>query len=108
MARHGVREDDIANERCTPEFCSLLAELCGRTEPLFVDGAALADLVGSRLKIPMLAFAIAGHELIQRIRAAKFDIFKRRPEIGELPLKTILARAAAARFIKSFRPKIAK
>ncbi|MFN0207368.1 MAG: squalene synthase HpnC [Planctomycetota bacterium] len=107
MARHGVSESDIAGERCTPAFCSLLAELCNLTEPLFVEGSSLADIVGSRLKIPILAFAIAGHELIQRIRAAKFDVFTRRPEIGELPLKKILARAAAARFIRSFRPKIA-
>jgi squalene synthase HpnC len=102
----GVAETDVAASRCTPAFRQMMSSLCDATEPYFVEGAALADLVAPPMRIPILAFAIAGQELLQRIRAADFDIFSRRPSIGDLPLKRILAKAAAARFLGVFRPRI--
>jgi squalene synthase HpnC len=105
MARHGVDEAAIARGEARPELRRLLAELCDRTEPLFAEGSALADLIAKRLRIPILAFAIAGQELLRRIREAEFDVFHRRPEIGNLPIQKILAKAAAARWIPAFRPK---
>jgi squalene synthase HpnC len=104
MDRHGVREVDLAREDATPGFRQLLAELCDRTRPMFTEGAKLADLVAPRLRIPILAFALAGSELLTRLRDAGYDVFTRRPEIGQLPLKKILAKAAAARWIPAFRP----
>lgn len=105
MARHGVDEGTIAAGSATPGFRALLAELCALTAPRFVEGARLADLVEGRLRIPILAFAIAGDELLRRIREADYDVFARRPEIGDLPLKKILAKAAAARWIPALRPR---
>ena len=58
--RHGVSEAMIARGVATPEFRSLLADLCDRTNPMFVDGSQLASHVEGRLRIPILAFALAG------------------------------------------------
>lgn len=108
MTRRGVREEDFANGNINDSFRRMMAELCDRTEPMFAEGCALADLVSKRLKIPILAFSIAGSELLNRIRAANYDILNKRPEIGDLPLKKILAKAAAASFLPALRPKVKK
>ncbi|MBL8693981.1 MAG: squalene synthase HpnC [Planctomycetes bacterium] len=107
MARHGVREADLAAASASPALRAALKDLCDRTDPLFSRGAALADLVEKKLRIPILAFAIAGQELLKRIREVDYDVLARRPSAGDLPLKTILAKAAAARFLPFFRPKSA-
>lgn len=104
MERHGVPEQDIARGVATPAFRAMLAELCHVTDPMFVRGARLGRLVGPRLRIPILAFAIAGRELLQRIRAVDYDIFTKRPGTGSLPLRRILVKAAAARFFGLFDP----
>ncbi|MBI3818648.1 MAG: squalene synthase HpnC [Planctomycetes bacterium] len=108
MARHAVDESCIRDARCDERFRALMDELCETTRPMFVEGAALADLVGRRMRVPILAFAIAGADLLDRIRAAEYDIYNRRPEIGDLPLKRILAKAAAASFLPILRPKLKK
>jgi squalene synthase HpnC len=105
MARHGVDEATLAARQATPAFRALLSELCDRTRPLFAEGCALSDLVEKRLRIPILAFSIAGDELLRRIAAASYDVFGARPQIGDLPLKKILAKAAAARWIPALRPR---
>lgn len=104
MARHGVTEDDLATGHATPAFRALLRELCKVTERCFREGAPLANAVAKRHRVPILAFAFAGLELLRRIREVEFDVFAHRPEIGKLPLARILAKAAAARWIPALRP----
>lgn len=108
MAAHGVTRESIGRREASDAFRELLASLCDRTAPLFAEGAGLAQRVTRRLRIPILAFAIAGTELLDRIRAADYDIYNKRPEIGDLPLKTILAKAAAASFLPVFRPQASR
>ncbi len=105
LERHGVRDADLAAPTASAALRACVREACERTAPCFADGAALSDRVSKGLRIPVLAFAIAGDELLSRIAAARYDVLAARPRIGRVHLAKILARAAAARWIAAFRPR---
>ena len=104
MARHGVDEAAIARGEARPGSAA-----CSRDCAIEPSRSSPRERAGrpdrEAAEIPILAFAIAGQELLRRIREAGFDVFHRRPEIGNLPIQKILAKAAAARWIPAFRPK---
>jgi squalene synthase HpnC len=84
MDRHGVKIWDLNARRVTPEFRALMAELVSRTRELFVHGRPLCDRVGRSLRFEMRLTWLGGHGILDRIEAAGYDVFNRRPSYGLL------------------------
>jgi len=84
MDRHGVKVWDLNARRVTPEFRAFMAELVARTRELFAGGRPLCDRVGRSLRFEMRLTWLGGHGILERIEAAGYDVFRRRPSYGLL------------------------
>jgi squalene synthase HpnC len=82
MARHGVTEADLAQAVVTDRFRALMAELVARTRALFAAGRPLCDRVGRDLRFEMRLTWLGGTGILDRVEAAGYDVFRRRPSYG--------------------------
>jgi len=90
LDRFGVKEWDLNAGTVTDAFKALMAELVSRTRALFRDGRPLCDRVGRDLRFEMRLTWLGGSGILDRIEAAGYDVFRRRPRYG-LPGKLGLA-----------------
>jgi squalene synthase HpnC len=82
LDRFGVKEWDLNAGRVTEPFKGLMAELVSRTRALFRDGRPLCDTVGRDLRFEMRLTWLGGSGILDRIEAAGYDVFRRRPRYG--------------------------
>lgn len=78
----GAREEDLAARRLTPEWRRALRAAAGRTRALFNDGRAVADPVRGRLRWELRLTWLGGIRVLDRLEAADFDVFRRRPTLS--------------------------
>ena len=102
IAAAGADEADLARRRLTPEWRRALADVVGRTRTMFEEGRGIADAVHGRLRWELRATWLGGMRILDRLEAAGFDIFERRPTLGRrdaLPMawQMLTWRAAARR-----------
>jgi phytoene synthase len=93
FARHPGARAALAAGRVNPAFQALLAFEVGRTRALFTRGLALADLVSGRLRREVRIFAGGGLALLDRLAAAEYDVFARRPTLGRAELARVVLRS---------------
>jgi phytoene synthase len=93
FARHPGARDALALGRVTPAFQALLAFEVARTRTLFARGLVLAHLVSGRLRREVRIFAGGGLALLDRVEAADYDVFARRPTLGRADLVRIVLRS---------------
>lgn len=93
LDRFGVKEWDLNAGRLTPEFHALMAELVARARDLFARGKPLCDRVGRELRFEMRLVWLGGSSILDRIEAAGFDVFRRRPHHGALAKARLAWRA---------------
>ena len=79
MVEHGVPEWDLNAGRVTDGFKALMADLVGRARELFARGRPLCDRVGRDLRFEMRLTWLGGTGILDRIEAAGYDVFRRRP-----------------------------
>ncbi len=79
---HKADENDLGRRRMTPEWRAALAEAAGRTRALFDEGRPVADLVRGRLRWELRATWLGGVRILDRLEAAGFDVFRKRPTLG--------------------------
>jgi len=84
LDRFGVKEWDLNAGRVTPAFTGLMAELVSRTRALFERGRPLCDRVGRDLRLEMRLTWLGGSGILDRVEAAGYDVFRRRPHYGLL------------------------
>jgi len=82
LDRYQVKEWDLNAGRVTKEFAALMAELLDRTRELFRAGRPLCDRVGRDLRFEMRLTWLGGSGILDRIEAAGYDVFRRRPRYG--------------------------
>ena len=82
--------DALAARRTTPAFRELLAFAVARTRARFARGLGLADLVHGRLRAEVRIFARGGLAILDRIEAADYDVFTRRPKLTRGDLAAIV------------------
>jgi squalene synthase HpnC len=82
QARFGVREWDLNAGALTEAFRALMAELVARTRALFAEGRPLCDRVGRGLRFEMRLTWLGGASILDRVEAAGYDVFRRRPKHG--------------------------
>lgn len=92
----GSREG-LAARRATPPVRALLAFEVARARGLFHRGLALAELVSGRLRREVRLFAGGGLAILDRIEAADYDVFARRPALGRVDFARLALRALLPR-----------
>jgi phytoene synthase len=90
LVRFGVPEWDLNAGRVSEGFKALMAELVRRTRDLYDRGRPLCDRVGRELRFEMRLTWLGGSRILDRIEAAGYDVFRRRPRL------TVLDKAALA------------
>ncbi len=96
--RFGVSEDDLRRERLHEGFRELMAEMIGRTRRVFEDGRPLLSLLRGRLGFEIRLVWLGGSRILDRIEAADYDVFRRRPRLTGLDKTRLAGRAVLLRW----------
>jgi squalene synthase HpnC len=91
MEKQRYSEADLRAERCDDRFARIMQLEIERTKDLFLKGLKLADLVDVRLALDIELFGRCGLELLDRIEAVKYDVFRQRPTLGRWARVKLLA-----------------
>lgn len=83
MARFGVTEDDIAASRCNDAWRALMGFEVQRARRMMLDGAPLARALPGRIGWELRLIVLGGLRILERIEAAGYDVFRRRPVLGK-------------------------
>ena len=95
LAAHGVTEADIAERRADARWEKLMAFECARARRMLESGAPLGSRLPGRIGLEIRATVAGGAAILDRIEAARGDVFRHRPVLGPLDWFGILARALA-------------
>jgi squalene synthase HpnC len=97
MRRFGVSEEDIASDRNTPDFCSMMKFEVERARDWFTQGLPLVDKVDHELAIDLDLFSRGGQEILNAIERQGFAVLGRRPSISRPRKLALVARAALSK-----------
>lgn len=99
--RHGVTDAHFAEGRCDAQWQALMAEWVGSTRAMLQSGAPLAlgmpPGTARRIGWELRLIVQGGLRILERIEAARYDVFRQRPVLGAADWGIMLARAAAMR-----------
>jgi squalene synthase HpnC len=84
LARFGVSEDDLATGRDSEAWRRLMAFEVRRARELMLRGAPLARALPGRIGWELRLVVAGGLRILERIEAAHYDVFRRRPTLGKL------------------------
>ena len=93
MARHGVAERHIAEQRCDAAWISLMRFECERARELILRGLPLARALPGRIGLEIRATIQGGLRILEKIERARYDVFRRRPLLRAADWPLLLARA---------------
>jgi squalene synthase HpnC len=79
MAAHGVSEDDIRLQRCGAPWQGLMQFQCRRARDLLESGRPLARILPGRAGLELRFVLAGGKRILDKIAAAGYDVFRRRP-----------------------------
>jgi len=96
----GAREIDLDAGAMTPAWRAALADVTGRTRRLFAAGRPVCDGVRGRLRYELRATWLGGTTILDKLEAADFDVFARRPtltkaDVPSLAWRTLTWRSGA-------------
>ena len=90
----GVTEADVKALRPTKPIRDLLRYQVARTRALYERGRPLLARLGNDLKLELALIWLIGTTLLDKIEAADFDVFTKRPTITARDKAKVLAKAA--------------
>lgn len=93
MARFGVTESHLAERRCDERWRALLALQVQRARDMLLAGWPLGRELPGRLGLEIRATVRGGLRILEKIEAAGFDVFRRRPVLRWFDWPLVLARA---------------
>jgi squalene synthase HpnC len=93
MARHGVGERHIAEQRCDAAWVSLMNYEVERTREMILRGVPLARSLPGRIGLEIRATIQGGLRILEKIERAGYDVFRRRPVLKPLDWPLVMARA---------------
>ena len=85
-----AREEDLAARRMTAEWRRALGEAVARKRRLFRAGVPVADGVRGRLRWELRATWLGGTRILDKLEAADYDVFTRRPALTRADVPPIL------------------
>ena len=93
MARYGVSERDVAEQRCDDPWRRLMAFQIQRSRALLLSGAPLGRSLPGRPGLEIRATVQGGLRILEKIERAGGDVFRRRPVLRWFDWPLLLARA---------------
>lgn len=100
-ARHGVTDAHFAEGRCDAQWRALMSEWVDRTRAMLQSGAPLAlgmpPGTARRIGWELRLIVQGGLRILERIEAARYDVFRQRPTLRAADWCIMLARAAVMR-----------
>jgi phytoene synthase len=93
MARYGVGERDLAEQRCNDAWRRLMAFQIERARELMLSGAPLGRSLPGRLGLEIRATVQGGLRILEKIERAGYDIFRHRPVLRWFDWPLLFARA---------------
>lgn len=93
MARFGVSEDDIRRRVASADFRQLLRFQVNRARALMLSGAPLGWDLPGRIGLEIRAIVAGGLRILDKIEAADYDVFTRRPMLQPLDWPLIAWRS---------------
>ncbi len=82
LARFGIGEEEIAAQRCSPQWRKLIAFQVERTRSLMLEGAGLVQELPGRLGWEIRMTVQGGLRILEKIRQTDGDVFRHRPVLG--------------------------
>ncbi|MEA3195294.1 MAG: hydroxysqualene synthase [Betaproteobacteria bacterium] len=93
MARFGVSDRHLADRICDPAWRALMAFEVDRTRSLMLEGAPLGDSLPGRIGLEIRATVQGGLRILEKIERARYDVFRRRPQLKAFDWPLLLLRA---------------
>jgi squalene synthase HpnC len=93
MARHGVTERHFGEKRCDAAFRTLMQFQVARARALMLSGAPLGRTLRGRVGLEIRATVQGGLRILDKIEAAGYDVFRRRPVLKAFDWPVLLLRA---------------
>ena len=93
MARYGISERDLADQRCSDAWRRLMAFQVHRSRDLMLSGAPLGRHLPGRLGLEIRATVQGGLRVLEKIERAGYDVFRRRPVLRWFDWPLLFARA---------------
>jgi phytoene synthase len=93
MARHGVTERHFAEQRCDSAWQELMKFQVERSREMILSGAPLGRTLPGRIGLEIRATVQGGLRILEKIEAAGYDVFRRRPVLKALDWPLLLLKA---------------
>jgi squalene synthase HpnC len=103
LRRFGVTEEDIAQNRNTPAFCSMLKFEVERAHEWFRRGLPLIGKVNRELAVDLELFSRGGQEILRAIEKQEYKVLGNRPAISKSRKLALVARAAMGKLLGGSR-----
>jgi phytoene synthase len=93
MARYGVTERHLRDKACDESWRALMKFQAARARSLMMSGAPLARSLPGRIGLEIRATVQGGLRILDKIEAAGYDVFRRRPALSALDWPVLLLKA---------------
>lgn len=97
LARFGIQESDIALAPDSEAWRALMAFQVQRARELMQSGAPLGSILTGRIGLEMRLIIAGGLRILDKLEAADYDMFQRRPVLKPLDWVIMLAQSAPFR-----------
>ncbi len=94
MARFCIHENQIAQQICNDNWRELMKFQVDRARALMLQGAPLGSVLTGRIGLEMRMIIAGGIRILDKIKAADYDVFNRRPVLRPLDWVIMLAKSA--------------
>lgn len=98
MAQHGVTEEYIAQGRVDAAWQAMMKFQCDRARGLMLSGAPLGSILSGRIGLEMRMIIAGGLRILDKLEAAGYDMFNRRPVLKPFDWLIMLFDSAPFRF----------
>ncbi len=82
LAAYGIEESQIAANRWSPEWATLIDDRIAHAESLMREGLPLVHQLPGRMGWEIRLTVQGGLRILERIRAVRGDVFRHRPKLG--------------------------
>lgn len=94
MARFGVTEEQIAQAQCDDAWRALMKFQIERARALMLQGKPLGTILTGRIGLEMRMIIQGGLRILDKIEAADYDVFNKRPVLRPFDWVIMLAKSA--------------
>jgi phytoene synthase len=98
MAQFGVTEEQIAQGVSNEAWRMLMKFQADRARTLMLKGTPLGSILSGRIGIEMRMIIAGGLRILDKLQAADYDMFHKRPELRPLDWAIMLAKSAPHRY----------